>query len=102
PDGMTLYTKTHLWCIFGGHQYEIRQLLCLHWARCTQGHYCRKDTIAVAVANPERIKRIRTGTIKNIDQQLVALPLFSAYITITHELTDGFVGYYDEKCEMKN
>jgi hypothetical protein len=44
----------------------------------------------------------RTGTIKNTDQQLVALPLFSANITITHELTDGFVGYYDEKCEIKN
>jgi hypothetical protein len=44
----------------------------------------------------------RTGTIKNIDLQLVALSLFSAYKTITYEPTDGFVGYYDEKCEMKN
>ncbi|CAH8225410.1 hypothetical protein VAE063_940240 [Vibrio aestuarianus] len=29
---MTLYTKTHLWCVFGGHQYGMRQLFCLYWA----------------------------------------------------------------------
>ena len=50
----------------------------------------------------DQLKVTRTGTIKNTDQQLIALSLFSAYITITYEPTDGFIGYYDQKCEMKN